>query len=186
MITCESSLTLNESESFAFASSNLKLIEIPVSSLLIDQFAFYNLSSRSLVISVESNHFRVEQTFIEANCGSQLVGSFGDLAIAEIAKSIEILCCVCFFACESLELTQFDSRSRLKRIESSAFAWSSLKQIDIPTSIEILCDQCFSGCKTLDAITFDSKSRLHRIESLAFALSSLKQIDIPTSVEIFL
>jgi hypothetical protein len=78
----------------------------------------------------------------------------------------------------------FESNSRLFRIESDAFANSSLQSIVIPSSVEILGSSCFGECESLSSISFESNSRLIRIESNAFSKSSLQSIVIPSSVEI--
>jgi hypothetical protein len=132
MIKFESPSTLTRINSKAFAFSGLKQIEIPISVEFIAGSAFSNLSSISLQISPGSNHFRVEQSFVETIFGRELIRYFGNLRMIVIPKSIEILCCECFSGCKSFEMIRFESPSTLTRIESRAFSSSGLKQIEIP------------------------------------------------------
>jgi hypothetical protein len=85
---------------------------------------------------------------------------------------------------KSVCIISFESESRLTRIKSSAFSFSSLQSIIIPRSVEILCWRCFSSCESLSSISFESESRLRRIDSNAFSFSSLQSIIIPRNVEI--
>jgi hypothetical protein len=78
----------------------------------------------------------------------------------------------------------FKSDSRLTRIESEAFSYSSLQSLLIPSNVEILCSECFPNCKSLLSISFESNSRLTRIESSAFPYSSLQLLVIRSRVEI--
>jgi hypothetical protein len=52
----------------------------------------------------------------------------------------------------------FESNSRLIRIESDAFSFSSLQSIEIPRNVEILGSSCFSDCNSLSSISFESNS----------------------------
>jgi hypothetical protein len=100
-----------------------------------------------------------------------------------IPNRVEVLCLNCFAFCHSLESISFDSPSSLKRIESSAFAHSSLRLILIPNRVEILCSRCFAFCQSLESISFDSPSSLKCIESSVFESSSLRSVVVPPSVE---
>jgi hypothetical protein len=77
-----------------------------------------------------------------------------------IPNSIEILT---FSKCKNrdcLSSIVFESNSRLTRIESNAFASSSLQSIVIPSPVRILGSKCFSSCKSLLSISFESNSQL--------------------------
>jgi hypothetical protein len=91
-----------------------------------------------------------------------------DTRRAWIPRPVHILPAFCFKSCAFFASISFESDSRLKRIESSAFSDSSLRSIVIPRSVEILCSSCFEECKSLSSILFESNSALKRIESHAF------------------
>jgi hypothetical protein len=99
-----------------------------------------------------------------------------------IPRNVEIPCSFCSSFPQSFSSMSFQSNSPFIRIESSAFAGSSLQTILIPCSVKILCSSCFSFCESLSSISFESNSRLTRIESSAFSYSSLQSIVIPLNV----
>jgi hypothetical protein len=70
----------------------------------------------------------------------------------------------------------------LQRIGKSAFAYSSLKIIEIPASVEIVCQYCFDKCKSLTTVTFESNSKLQRIEESTFQQSCLTELFLPNSI----
>jgi hypothetical protein len=98
-------------------------------------------------------------------------------------STVQILGSDCFLSCKSLSSISFESNSRLTRIESEAFSYSSLESILIPFDIEILGSSCFSCCHSLSSLSFESNSRLTRIESHAFSSSSLESIVILRNVQ---
>jgi hypothetical protein len=62
----------------------------------------------------------------------------------------------------------FESGSRLKWIEESAFQESGLQSIMIPSSVVVLGKDSFCQCKSLESVTFENGSHLKRIEEFAF------------------
>jgi hypothetical protein len=92
---------------------------------------------------------------------------------AWVSESILRVCAAAFKWNKKCHSISFESKSRLMRIESNAFSYSSLQSIVIPNSVEILGSFCFSRCKSLSSISFESNSRLMRIESHAFSGLSL-------------
>jgi hypothetical protein len=99
-----------------------------------------------------------------------------------IPSSVELLGLSCFSGCQLLSSITFESNSRLARIESETFSYSSLRSIVIPSNVEILGSKCFYACQSLSSITFELPSRLTRIESEAFLYSSLRSIVIPSTI----
>jgi hypothetical protein len=135
-------------------------------------------------ISIESGNeiFVIENGFLIAVLEHKLIRNFLVSSEIEIGMNIEILGTRCFSSCKSLSSITFESHSRLTRIESFAFSFSSLQSILIPSNVEILGSRCFLYCLSLSSITFESNSRLTRIESEAFSYSSLQSILIPSSI----
>jgi predicted transcriptional regulator len=150
----------------------------------IDGSAFESTKLNSISIEAGNDIFHVEHDFLIDILHHKLIRNFSNSSNIEIPRTIEILCSSCFSKCKSLSSISFESNSRLKRIESSAFSESSLESIEIPQSVEILCSSCFSKCASLSSISFESNSGLKQIESYAFSESSLRSIEIPRSVEI--
>jgi hypothetical protein len=98
-----------------------------------------------------------------------------------IPGAVEILGSSCFWNCKSFSSISFESNSRLIRIESYAFSYSSLQSILIPCSVEILGSQCFSNCDSLSSIQSQFPSQLKRIERQAFGNRS-SLVVIPSTI----
>jgi hypothetical protein len=139
-----------------------------------------------LSISIESGNerFVIQNGLLIDIVEHKLIRNFSESSEFEIGRNLEILGSKCFSSCKSLLWITFESNSRLTRIESDAFSYSSLQSILIPRNVEILESECFSHCKSLSSIIFESNSCLTRIESKAFLYSSLQSILIPRNVEI--
>jgi hypothetical protein len=67
------------------------------------------------------------------------------LTSIEISKSVEILGESYFKCCKSLRTALFESDSQLTRIESEAFAFSSLQSFDVLECIAFLDGSAFAG-----------------------------------------
>jgi hypothetical protein len=81
----------------------------------------------------------------------------------------------------------FETGSRLKRIDESAFAGdgrisNQLKSIVIPSSLVALGKECFDNCMSLGSVIFETGSQLEKIDESAFRGSGLRSIVIPSSV----
>jgi hypothetical protein len=175
---------LNRIESFAFAWSSLKSIEIPRKVQFIDGSAFIGIKQNYVSIESGQKRFAISKKFLVDIIDHRLIRNFSSLSCVTILSDIEIFGSNCFSFCKSLSSISFESNSRLTRIESKAFRRSSLQSIVIPRNVEILGSSCFKWCESFSSISFESNSRLIRIESKAFRYSSLQSIEIPRNVEI--
>jgi hypothetical protein len=182
-LTFESNSKLTRIESHAFFNSSLQSIVIPRSVQFIDGSAFSEVKLSFLSIEPENEHFVLENDFLIDIIHHKLIRNFSNSSTIQIGSDIEILGSSSFSQCEFISSITFASNSRLTRIESKAFSYSSLQSIVIPRNVEILDSSCFS-CGSLSSISFESDSRLARIESEVFAHSSLQSIVIPRNVEI--
>jgi hypothetical protein len=183
-ISFESPSSLQRIESSAFAFTSLHSITLPRNIELIDGSCFQDLTNASIALEPGNEHYCIDGLFLYDDLKKRLLRSFGDVRAVVISSSVEILGSHCFSRCTYLESISFESPSSLKRIESSAFAGSSLRSIIIPNRVEILCSKCFAFCRSLESISFESPSSLKCIESSAFASSSLHSIVLPRSVEL--
>jgi hypothetical protein len=91
-------------------------------------------------------------------------------------ESILVVSACIFQSDNKLHSMSFESDSRLIRIESNAFSYSSLQSIMIPSNIEIFGSSSFSYCKSFSSISFESNSRFVRIESDAFYVHHFGQL----------
>jgi hypothetical protein len=110
-----------------------------------------------------------------------------------IPSSVEILGSSCFQECKSLSSISFESNSRLLRIGSNAFAYSSLQSIVIPSQVQSIDGSAFCGVNLLNCLSecdnprfiFDQTFLLNVIDHrLIRNLSGLSHITIPCDIEI--
>jgi hypothetical protein len=136
-------------------------------------------------ISVESGnvYFVIVNDLLIDVLHHVLIRNCSSSSNVEIPFHIEMFGCSRFSFCSSLSSVSFESNSRLTRIESTAFSYSSLQSIVIPRNVEILGSACFSNCQSLSSISFESNSPLTRIESKAF--DSLKIVIVIPSAVLF-
>jgi hypothetical protein len=66
----------------------------------------------------------------------------------------------CFLNCANLKFVTFGNDSELTRLESGAFADSSIEAIHIPNKVIQIEHKCFSNCKALRSVTIDRNPRL--------------------------
>jgi hypothetical protein len=97
------------------------------------QFLFLNF----IIIAIESGNdiFVLENGFLIDIVHQKLIRNLSKSSILEIIGNIEILGSKCFLSRKSLSSMTFESNSRLTRIESGAFAYSSLESILLPSTI---------------------------------------------------
>jgi predicted metal-binding protein len=93
-----------------------------------------------------------------------LIRNFSTSPAIEIAENIEILGSKCFTYCKSLSSITFESNSRLRRIESFAFSYSSLQSIVIPKNVQFIDGSAFIGV-TLLSISIESGNDIFVIEN---------------------
>jgi hypothetical protein len=149
-ISFESGSQLKRIEAFAFLSSSLQSIVIPRSVQFIDDSAFEETKLNLISTEAGNDIFHVEHEFLIDIEHDELVRVFSISSSIEISRTIEILGSAWVLRYESLSSISFESNSRLKRIESSAFSFSPLQSIDIPRSVHSLM-----VCICRDEIGFD-------------------------------
>jgi hypothetical protein len=172
---------------YTFSWSRLKSIVIPPNVAFISGSAFATNSLSSISVSPDNQHFRIRESFLEDRDGSTIYRYFGSAHAIMIPSSVVVLGDWCFFACKSLECVNFQSDSRLERIDEWAFRESGLRSIVIPSSVVVLGRSSFFECKSLGFVRFGRDSRLERVEESAFygnepPPNQLKSIEIPSSV----
>jgi hypothetical protein len=114
-----------------------------------------------------------------------IVRNFSDMESIVVEAKIEILAKACFSSCGSLQEVIFESNSKLKLIEATAFTLSSLTRIVIPKSVESIGPSCFCCCSNLRDVVFEANSLLRVIYEYGFwSCSAIPSIAIPRSVEV--
>jgi hypothetical protein len=98
-------------------------------------------------ISIETGHerYEIQDSFLVDIVDHRLIRSFASSSHINICGAIEILGSACFCDCKSLSSISFESNSRLKRIESHAFSFSSLQFIEIPRNVRFIDGSAFLG-----------------------------------------
>jgi predicted metal-binding protein len=147
-ITFESNSRLTRIESEAFSFSSLQSIVILQNVQFIDDFAFRSVTLSSISVESGNEIFVIENDFLIGIVHQKLIQCFSESSEIEIGRNIEILGSNCFSRCKSLSSVTFESNSRLTRIESEAFSFSSLQSILIPSTILFIAS---------DAIDIDSQ-----------------------------
>jgi predicted transcriptional regulator len=183
-VLIESGSLLRRIEPSAFSNSSLPSIVIPRTVEIIDGSAFSNCEGLLISIEEGSEHLAIDGYFLQSFDRSILIRYFGCEDIVCIPRTVEIIGSYCFENCSSLSSVSIESGSLLRRIESGAFSFSSLRSIVIPRTVEIIGSFCFRYCKSLSSVLIESSSLLRRIEYWAFSNSSLPSIVIPRTVEI--
>jgi hypothetical protein len=73
----------------------------------------------------------------------ELIRNFSTSSRIEIGRDVEILGSWCFSGNKSLSSISFESDSRLRRIESSAFSRSSLESLILPRHVHCMEGSAF-------------------------------------------
>jgi hypothetical protein len=137
-------------------------------------------------IEAGNERFVVEKDMLIHIAGHQLIRAFSRSPEVEIIKRIEVVVLPCFERCKSMSLLSFESNSRstrgksravspsslhsivslfhlfhlndiqVNRIESEAFAYSSLQSIEIPPNVEILGSSRCYKCGSISSSSFES------------------------------
>jgi hypothetical protein len=128
---------------------------IPRNVQFIDGSAFIDVILSSIVIESGNEIFVVENGLLIDVLHQKLIRSFSKSSTIEIGRNIEILESNSFSQCKLLSSITFESNSRLTRIESEAFSFSSLQSIVIPRNVEFIDGSAFFGV-TLSSISIES------------------------------
>lgn len=82
------------------------------------------------------------------------------------------------------DLKDFVVKDIIKKIDSEAFRYSSLKTVIVGKNVESIGERAFAKCKELEVVDFSKATSLKRIEKNAFdGCHSLKKIVLPESLE---
>jgi hypothetical protein len=137
-----------------------------------------------MTVEQDDNHFYVSGACLISSEAMSVIRYFGSDHNVILSREIEILGEGSFFFHKHISWLEFESGSRLTRIESMCFSKSSIRSICIPASVEILSAKCFWRCKSLVSLNFESGSRLTQIGDWAFFwCRMLDSVCIPASVE---
>jgi hypothetical protein len=209
-VVFEGDSCLREVKSDAFRKCvALMSFSVPKAVQQIDPSAFRESGVKSFFIDEANQYFAFDQGLLLNHPRTHLIQSFsfsesisipstvdtlgnfsfegnGALVAIQIPNKIEGIPRSSFSNCFKLCDLSFESGSRLRRIDDSAFfECSSLNFIIVPASVEVLASCCFKQCWSLTVVAFECDSRLKRIENSAFAeCSSLRTFDLPASVEV--
>jgi hypothetical protein len=162
-ISFESNSHLTRIESGAFSSSSLESILVPRSVQFIDGSAFKQTELSSISIENGNEIFSIEHDFLIDILHHKLIHNFSNSSHLTICSDIEILGSTSFSKNESLSLISFESPSRLIRIESNAFSYSSIESIIIPRSVQFIDSSAFTPTK-LSSISIENGNEIFSIE----------------------
>jgi hypothetical protein len=164
--------------------SRLRLVCIPHTVTSIDGSAFTN--TRIWTVSLlGGDNFCLRGKFLLNFARTSVIRYFGSSCSVAVARHIRTLGNSCFGS-QCISSLTFESGSRLRQIEESAFSSCLfLSSIKIPALVEKIGSCCFSHCVSLSRIVFEPGSKLYHIKERAFfSCQALGSIYIPASVRI--
>jgi hypothetical protein len=157
-ISFQSDSQLKRIESQAFCETSLQSIVIPRSVTFVNGSAFSNLKGFSLSLESETSAFSVDRDFLFNLSKSALICYFGSKSSIVIPQRVEIIGSMCFHRHGSILSISFESNSRLKRIESKAFAGTGIHSIMLPSQVSLITGDAFpGGCSVSLAGDFSSR-----------------------------
>jgi hypothetical protein len=166
----------------AFASSGLRYLFVPQGVEALDGSALEDLDS--LDLSSENVYFDFDDYILFDRNHQTVVRAFDQPAVIYMDDSIENIGRSAFSRIEGLSQICFGEDSRLKRLEQSAFSYSSLAKIRIPRTCEILEENCFGWCECLRKVRFEPDSVCRALGDSAFSGTQICKIEIPRTVEV--
>jgi hypothetical protein len=137
-ISFESNSRLRRIESAIFPFSSVQSIVIPRGVRFIDGGAFRGVTVSSISIENGNERFVIREGLLIDIVDHKLIRNFSKSSSVIIPCDIEILGSECFCWCQSLLSVSFEPDSRLTRIESHAFSYSSLQSIMIPRTAQFI------------------------------------------------
>jgi hypothetical protein len=183
-IVFESDSQLKRIESNAFRYSSLASLQIPERVSFVDGSAFARLGSISIRIDRMNLSFVTEANFMMSSDRTQLVRYFGMDESVVVPRSVESVAASCFSCCSHILSVAYESGCRLRRLETKAFAYSSLRSIVLPSTVEVVASECFCACYSLQLIWCEPDSRLREVRWRAFCHCALSAVSLPQSIEI--
>jgi hypothetical protein len=163
----------------AFKYSSLTWLVLPSALPSIDG-SFAGCTSDSVVIDGDNCPYRVTDLLLLDIPGSMLYRFFGRARSIMIAASVSVMGDSCFDQCHKFDRVVFESNSRLTRIGTNAFCFTTIQTIAIPASVTVICERAFESSR-IESISFEAGSKLERIERQAFANCSFSCIVIPSA-----
>lgn len=160
---------------FAFGCSQITSINIPSSTRVICQKAFYEC------INLESISFN-------ENSKLEKIGKFAfqrsdALKEVEFPASLKSIGKYAFNGCSSLVLVVFPEESNLQYIKRNAFKFAGLKSLSLPAKLMLIGSAAFQDCRSLATVEFHQNSTIKTIDEFAFENTAIKEIAFPSSLE---
>lgn len=113
---------------------------------------------------------------------NRIIFASRDIKNVNIPSNIEKIDSFSFSNCNSIESIEFSEDSRLTKIGSEAFSYSSIEQINIPSTVTEISEGAFIYCHNLKSVFFNENSQMKSIGKYVFANSSLESINIPKNI----
>lgn len=97
-----------------------------------------------------------EPCYTVSSDGKTLMSGKGCASNVTIGKDITTIGCSAFLSNTNIKSIKFEEGSQIRVISSLAFAFSSLKDINIPSTVKTINYWAFYSCTALESITVDS------------------------------
>jgi hypothetical protein len=129
---------LQRIEEYAFASSSLESLGLPMTLSFIDGSVFSSISSYSRWIACESPNFIVNESVLLNASQKVLIHSFSSEQHVHVDCDVEVLDKSSVDSSAAIRKITFDRNSKKRIICQFAFLNSSLQKIAIPKFLQIL------------------------------------------------
>jgi hypothetical protein len=157
-ITFEGDSQLRRIEGLAFFHLFIESIRLPGSVETIGDEAFGRVVRSGFSVDARNPYYRVVGDFLVDLGGTRIVRYIGHSSHLCIPRQIAVFGEWCIGWNSSVEHITFEEGSVLRRLESGACAWGSLKAISLPASVEFVDGFAFDQCD-LECVTVDENNR---------------------------
>lgn len=168
-VTFEETSKVNFIGHHAFNETKLTNVTLPASLQTLDAAAFYNVRPLQEVHVQDGSQlttiqgaafsdnpnlttFKFDGSSVVAYIGVQTFANDPKLTSFEIPSTVTFIDQGAFQNTPALETVTFGQPSEIETINTGAFAYSGIKNIELPTSVKRLNQQAFDNCTNLETI----------------------------------
>ena len=169
-------------ENNAFDSSSIESIEIPTSVVELKKewcsntlnLNKFNVMPNNEHYSNIDNDFIVGKSDLNSNIYDILVFARRNIIKAKIPPFIKVIRSHAFEHCEKLKYIEIKNDSELHIINENAFAYATLKRINLPNNLTRISDNAFFQCSKLNFVQTIGKN--------AFYNSPIRNLFLPHNI----
>jgi hypothetical protein len=192
-ISFEPNSQLTRIEARAFFKCALESFMIPSSVEFIDASAFSEVDLFECFVECGNRRFVMKNDLLIDVCDHKLIHNFSRMYCIEIPWDVEILGPSCFATCPLVSSISYESNSRLRQIESRAFAYCSFESMVIPSNVQFIDISAFECTLLSDCLIESGNQRFIFKNSflidvldhkLIHSFPESSNVEIPCDIEI--